>query len=102
MPVRLFTFLGAGMDGDQIVAKLLQANVELMPGSKTADRTGRAIATIDDDGGASYTFDVSWELHGLAGLHPPRWIHIGSIPTFLEGGHPAAVVEGRVSRPRKK
>jgi fructokinase len=84
--VRLLTHIGRDSDADEIISRLRAANVDVVEGSQTDGRTGTAVATIDSDGAASYSFDVDWQLRGLTGLRVPRWIHVGSIATFLTPG----------------
>jgi len=53
--------------------------------------TSVATAQIDDDGAASYTFDLAWELPGLADRLPfmlqgSTLLHTGSIATMLAPG----------------
>jgi fructokinase len=86
IPVRFLTYIGWDADAQQVLERLHASHVEVVEGSQTAERTATALATIDDDGIAQYDFDVEWELHGLSGLRVPKWIHIGSISTFLSPG----------------
>ena len=50
-----------------------------------------ATALVDDDGAASYTFELAWELPGLADrlpfmLQATTLLHTGSIATMLAPG----------------
>ena len=59
--------------------------MRLLPASLRDSATSTAVATIGDDGAASYEFDVEWDL-GAVEVDEPDWIHVGSIATFLAPG----------------
>jgi fructokinase len=82
----LLTSLGDDPRGAAIEAHLLRAGVELLPGSKSSDRTASATATLSADGSAHYDFDIRWELPPVAPAYLPRVLHTGSIATFLAPG----------------
>lgn len=93
--------------GDSIAAHLRSSSV-MVPLPPDESPTSVATALIDDDGAASYTFDLAWELPGLAARLPfmlqgTSLLHTGSIATMLEPGaaevlaavehaHPSATV----------
>jgi fructokinase len=86
VPTRLLTHMGRDSDADEIISRLHTADVDVVEGSQTDGRTGTAVATIDSEGVANYSFEVDWQLRDLTGLRVPRWIHVGSIATFLAPG----------------
>jgi fructokinase len=86
---QLLTRLGRDSDGALIEHHLYRAGVRLLPASLRDEPTSTAIATIGDDGAASYEFDVTWDLGSVDAT--ADWVHVGSIGTFLEPG--AAAVE---------
>lgn len=49
-------------------------------------RTSTAKAVLDENGAATYDFDIRWELPALAYRDGPVLIHTGSIAAFLEPG----------------
>jgi len=55
-------------------------------GSTSASRTPTAAATIADDGSATYTFDLEWQLSGTPEVGPPLFVHTGSIAAVREPG----------------
>lgn len=76
--------------GDSIAAHLRSSSV-MVPLPPDEIPTSVAAALLDDDGAASYTFDLSWELPGLVARLPfmlqgTSLLHTGSIATMLEPG----------------
>lgn len=76
--------------GDSIAAHLRSSSV-MVPLPPDENPTSVATALIDDDGAASYTFDLAWELPGFAArlafmLQGTSLLHTGSIATMLEPG----------------
>ncbi|GAB2712007.1 carbohydrate kinase family protein [Arthrobacter bambusae] len=76
--------------GESIAAHLRSSSV-MVPLPPDESPTSVATALIDDDGAASYTFDLAWELPGLAARLPfmlqgTSLLHTGSIATMLEPG----------------
>ncbi|MHC6223046.1 carbohydrate kinase family protein [Arthrobacter sp. MMS24-S77] len=76
--------------GDSIAAHLRSSSV-MVPLPPDENPTSVATALIDDDGAASYTFDLTWELPGFAARLPfmlqgTSLLHTGSIATMLEPG----------------
>ena len=76
--------------GESIAAHLRSSSV-MVPLPPDDSPTSVATALIDDDGAASYTFDLAWELPGLAARLPfmlqgTSLLHTGSIATMLEPG----------------
>lgn len=76
--------------GDSVAAHLKASSV-MLPQGPDALPTSVATALIDDDGAATYTFDLAWELPGLADrlsfmLQGTTLLHTGSIATMLEPG----------------
>ncbi|MEQ6900038.1 carbohydrate kinase [Nocardioides sp. YIM 152588] len=58
----LVTWLGDDEDGALVRRHLHENRVRVADGGGLAERTTRAIATLDATGAASYTFDLSWRL----------------------------------------
>ncbi|GAA4156961.1 carbohydrate kinase [Leifsonia shinshuensis] len=83
---RLHTTIGDDPDGDLIRAYLGGSGVELTPQSVTAAPTSRAVATLAEDGSASYEFSLTWDPRNLDDLGAPRAIHTGSLGAFLDPG----------------
>jgi len=89
-PVQFIGRFGRDAYGDSIAAHLRSSSV-MVPLPPDEKPTSVATAQIDDDGAATYAFDLAWELPGLAGRLPlmlqgSTLLHTGSIATFLEPG----------------
>ncbi|SEJ21969.1 fructokinase [Arthrobacter sp. yr096] len=89
-PVQFIGRYGRDAYGDSVAAHLRSSSV-MVPLPPDEKATSVATAQIDDDGAATYVFDLTWELPGLAGRLPlmlqgATLLHTGSIATFLEPG----------------
>lgn len=83
--VDLLTWFGRDPRGDVILNHLGASRVTVLPGSDVAPATSVAIATVDDDGVASYEFDLTWEVS-------PGWeVEVGD-PVVVHTGSIAAVI----------
>jgi fructokinase len=82
---RLTAYLGRDAPGRRVRDHLLDADVVLTPGSTDAPRTSTATAHLDEDGVASYEFDLVWEMRPQD-LHGVGHLHTGSVATTLEPG----------------
>lgn len=88
-PTRLLTRIGDDDRGRRVVEHLAASGVALAEGSLVPAPTSTAAAQLDVHGGATYTFDLVWDLpdgSGLPGGTPPRCLHTGSISAVLEPG----------------
>lgn len=83
---RLHTAIGDDDDGEVIRQHLLSSGVCLTAESVTSEPTSKAIATLADDGSATYEFALSWQPRTLDDLGAPKVIHTGSLGAFLEPG----------------
>ncbi|MET3351032.1 UNVERIFIED_ORG: fructokinase [Arthrobacter sp. UYEF1] len=106
-PVQFIGRYGRDAYGESVAAHLRSSSVMLPLGPDQLP-TSVATAVIDDDGAATYTFDLAWELPGLADrlaymLQGTTLLHTGSIATMLAPGaaavlaavehaHPAATI----------
>jgi fructokinase len=89
-PVQFIGRFGKDPYGEAIAAHLRSSSV-LVPFPPDGKPSSVATALIDDDGAASYAFDLNWELPGLAERLPfmlqgASLLHTGSIATMLEPG----------------
>lgn len=94
--VELVTSFGMDPRGQQIRARLESAEVRLAKGAELGARTSTALAEVDDDGVASYTFDLVWDPPTPEPTRAPLVLHTGSIAAVLEPG--ARVVLDTVAR----
>lgn len=72
--------------GHMIDNYALAHNLEVLPGSNTAERTTVAYATLDAQGRASYEFDLLWDVPALPPSTELRHLHVGSIGATLTPG----------------
>ncbi|MBJ7338740.1 carbohydrate kinase [Mycolicibacterium sp.] len=84
--VDFLTHIGDDERGRRIVDYVEASGVRLVAGSTTASRTPTASAQIDENGSATYTFDIDWQLTGTAEVPTPLIVHTGSIAGFLDPG----------------
>lgn len=89
-PVQFIGRYGRDAYGESVAAHLKSSSV-LVPLGPDELPTSVATALIDDDGAASYTFDLAWELPGFADRLPftlqgSTLLHTGSIATMLAPG----------------
>lgn len=89
---------GGDAHGSMIAAAVAEAGTEIEPGTDGASATSTAQATLDDEGRATYTFDLAWDLPEVADLDQVAHVHTGSIGATLEPG--GAKVVDLVSRLR--
>jgi fructokinase len=90
-PATLVTTLGADEYGQLIRDHLLASGVILAPGSETGHPTSRAVARLDERGGATYEFEIVWDVADIA--LPPGTValHTGSLATALQPGREAVL-----------
>ncbi|HEX4472670.1 MAG TPA: carbohydrate kinase [Nocardioides sp.] len=84
-PVQLLTAYADDARGAALARHLNQSAVGLAADPHVLDRTATALATLDPDGCASYTFDIDWRLPEVSGLEP-LLVHTCSIGAVLEPG----------------
>lgn len=86
-PVELLTWIGNDVYGDVIRKWLAGSGVAIAPGSDGASSTSMAVARIGADGGATYEFDLDWNL-GRSAQVPDGTVvaHTGSVAAVLEPG----------------
>lgn len=84
--VDFLTHIADDERGRRIVEYVEASGVRLVPGSTGAARTPTAAAKIDENGAATYTFDIEWQVSGTPEVAPPLVVHTGSIAGFLAPG----------------
>ena len=89
-PALLITQVGADERGERVVAHLEADEVEVVTVPTEHGRTSTATATLDDDGAATYTFDLAWTLPHQE-LPACDALHVGSIGTSLDPGRASVV-----------
>jgi fructokinase len=83
--VQFATALADDEHGAMIAAHLNQAAVSLVGEPHTLERTATALATLSDDGSATYTFDLEWRINPVPDVSPTV-VHTGSIGAVLDPG----------------
>ncbi|GAB2687984.1 carbohydrate kinase family protein [Thalassiella azotivora] len=94
-PTYLLTHVGDDARGRSVVEHLEASGVRIVPGSVTAEPTSTAVATVGEDGGARYEFDLHWDLPDTDLPPAPLAVHTGSIAAVLQ---PGAATVARVLR----
>src|SRR3984957_18464965 len=84
--VEFLTWIGGARRGQRIAAYLQHSGVHLAAGSTGASRTATAVAELDENGSATYTFDIDWQISQSVSTTQPLVLHTGSIATALEPG----------------
>ncbi|NVN00646.1 carbohydrate kinase [Arthrobacter sp. SDTb3-6] len=86
LDTRLHTTIGDDDDGELIRKHLSGSGVLLTAESTTKAPTSKAVATLADDGSATYEFALSWDPCNLENIGAPKVIHTGSLGAFLDPG----------------
>ena len=68
------------------IAAISAVQVSISSPYRSRAATSTATATLADDGAATYTFDLAWELPPVAPTYLPTLLHAGSIASFLAPG----------------
>ena len=84
--VEFLTWIGGDRRGQRIADYLHDSGVHLAAGSTGASRTATAVAELDENGSATYTFDIDWQISPSAAPEEPLVLHTGSIAAALEPG----------------
>ncbi len=84
--VDFLTHIGTDDHGRRIRQYVQASGARLVPGSEDAARTATARASLDDEGSATYSFDIDWRLSGTPQVAPPLVVHTGSIAAVAEPG----------------
>lgn len=84
--VAFLTHIADDPYGRRIVDYAEAAGVQLLPESRSAQRTATARSTIAPNGSAEYVFDLDWRLSGTPPVAPPLFVHTGSIAAVQEPG----------------
>ncbi len=77
---------GTDPRGALIEQAAADAGTEVEPGAAGASYTSVAQATLDDEGRATYTFDLTWDIPEVVDLDGVAHVHTGSIGATLEPG----------------
>ncbi len=72
--------------GRLIAEHLSAAGVRMTTDPHVVSRTSSALATIQDDGSARYTFDIDWQIGPVDVTDPPLAVHACSLGAVLSPG----------------
>jgi fructokinase len=72
--------------GRLLAAHLAASGVRLVTDPHVVPRTSSALATIQDDGSARYTFDIDWRIGTVEVSEPPLAVHACSLGAVLTPG----------------
>ena len=84
-PVELLTAYADDVHGAVLARHLNQSAVGVTGDPFALDRTATALATLADDGSATYTFDIDWRLNPVPDLAPVA-VHTCSLGAVLAPG----------------
>jgi fructokinase len=84
-PVRFATSYADDHRGHAIARHLADSGVGLAGDPVILPRTSTAVATIQPDGSASYSFDLDWRL-GAVPVATPRFVHVCSLGAVVGPG----------------
>ena len=85
-PVDFATWLGHDDRGERIAAHLRRHGVNLLEESFGPSPTSVAVATLDQQGAATYDFALHWDLPEVTLPEGTGHVHTGSIATVLQPG----------------
>ncbi len=77
---------GRDAHGELVAASIASTGAEVEPGTDSATSTSVAQATLDAEGRATYTFDLTWDLPEVTDLAGISHVHTGSIGATLAPG----------------
>ncbi|MBO0787156.1 MAG: carbohydrate kinase, partial [Actinobacteria bacterium] len=72
--------------GDLLRAHLARNPVRVVQAGPVASAASRAVARLDADGGASYTFELRWDVRDLRLASGSSCLHVGSLGVALAPG----------------
>ena len=84
-PVELATWIGSDARGRLIEFHMADSGVHITDASRGASHTSSALAHLDANGAASYTFDLEWA--------PTAPIEVSETAQILEAGSISAIIE---------
>lgn len=85
-PASICAWWGKDERGDRLAAWAGDASVTVVPGTDSAEKTAVAYARLDDEGKATYEFDLTWAVPDIPDLDRYGHLHTGSIAATLEPG----------------
>lgn len=96
----LVTWFGQDPHGDLVRGHLQDSGVQLLAGSDRAERTPTAVAHLDGQGAATYTFDLDWQVPDTDLTADVTAVHVGSIAATLPPGGKNVAALVHAARPQ--
>lgn len=85
-PASICAWWGKDERGDRLARWARSAGVSVVAGTDGAARTALAYARLDEQGRATYEFDLTWSVPEIGDLSGYGHLHTGSIAATLEPG----------------
>lgn len=85
-PAHICAWWGKDERGDRLARWATDSGVSIVPGTDSAEKTAVAYAMLDDQGRATYEFELEWVVPKLGDLSRFSHLHTGSIAATLEPG----------------
>ena len=85
-PSHICAWWGKDERGDRLAKWATDSGVSIVPGTDSAEQTAVAYAMLDEDGRATYEFELEWVVPPLGDLTRFSHLHTGSIAATLEPG----------------
>ncbi|MCL8027276.1 PfkB family carbohydrate kinase [Nocardioides bruguierae] len=98
-PVRFATAFTGDEHGTMLAEHLDRNGVLLASDPAVIDHSSSAVATIAEDGSASYVFDLEWRIGEVPSDPPPLAVHVCSIGAVLAPGAEQVRAVAAVARP---
>jgi fructokinase len=86
LPASICAHWGKDTHGELLTKWADSAGVDIVAGTDSAEQTSVAFAHVDDQGRATYEFDLTWSVPRLDDLSEYGHLHTGSIAATLEPG----------------
>lgn len=90
-PASILSWWGRDVRGFRIAEAAVRAGVTVVPGTDGAPNTPLAFAHIDDEGRATYEFDLTWQVPPVGELERYGHLHTGSFAATLAPGADAVL-----------
>ena len=86
IPTEIGAWWAQDARGARLARFALSAGASIVPGTDKSAKTPVALATIDENGRATYALDVPWDVPSGLDLSRYRHVHTGSVAATVEPG----------------
>lgn len=90
-PASICAHWGTDDRGERLRQRAESAGLDIVAGTDSAAKTPVAFARVDEQGQATYDFDLTWDVPSIPDLSSFGHLHTGSIAVTLEPGGSAVV-----------